>query len=257
LTFFTNRLFGEYAGGDDVSMYKAVPYYTTSKNMALLISNNCYSKFDFNKDHIKIKICSRNVSGRILVGKNPKEILLEYSSICGRMKKIPDWALDGVILGIQGGEAVVKEIVEKSVKADIPVSGIWLQDWCGKRVQTILGRTLKRLWWNWEADTELYPNWDAFVNEMQEKNINVLSYINTFLADVNTANYYAEAKSRGFLVQDSQTKGPLKIVSGPNFTAGLLDIFNPNAFEWMKEILIRHFNSGVKGYMADFGNLIF
>jgi alpha-glucosidase (family GH31 glycosyl hydrolase) len=254
-------LFGEFAGGDQVSMYKAIPYYTTSKNMALFLSNKCYSRFDFNNDHIKIKICSRHVKGRLIVGNNPKEILLEYSSICGRMKSLPEWALDGVILGIQGGEAVVKKIVDQTLKADVPVSGIWLQDWCGKRIQTMLGRTLKRLWWNWEPDFELYPNWNDFVKEMEEKNINVLSYINTFLADVEkggkstfTENYYAVAKKRGFLVQESSSKEPLNIVSGPNFTAGLLDIFNPQAFEWMKEILIKHYKSGIKGFMADFGN---
>jgi alpha-glucosidase len=260
LTFCTNRLFGEFAGGDDVSMYKAIPYYTTSKNMSLLISNKCYSRFDFNNDHIIIKVGSKQVKGRLIVGNNPKEILLEYSNISGRMKSLPEWALDGVILGIQGGEETVKHIVDQTLKAGVPVSGIWLQDWCGKRVQKILGRTLQRLWWNWEPDFELYPKWNDFVKEMDEKNICVLSYINTFLSDVEkggkstfTENYYSVAKKRGFLVKEPTSKEPLNIVSGPNFTAGLLDVFNPQAFEWMKEILIRHYKSGVKGFMADFG----
>ena len=138
-----------------------------------------------------------------------------------------------------------------------------LQDWCGKRTQVVLGRTLKRLWWNWEPDTVLYPNWQDFVQTLESRKVNVLSYVNTFLADVDlggkldyTNNYYQQAKKHGFLVLDPEKHEPLSINSGPNFRAGLVDLFNPKAFRWLKNILINHYKTGVKGYMADFGEFL-
>lgn len=136
-----------------------------------------------------------------------------------------------------------------------------LQDWCGKRTQTVLGRTLKRLWWNWESDSELYPNWPAFIEKLGD--IKVLSYVNTFLADVETGgkptfrrNLYREAEKQGFLVMDQNNRAPLSLNSGPNFKAGLVDIFNPKAFEWLKRILVAELSLGVNGWMADFGEFL-
>lgn len=132
----TNQLFGTFAGGDDVSSYKPVPYYMSSKSYSLFLEDRCYSKFDFTKpDCVRIKIASPRFSARIISGDHPKELLQEYTQYCGRMAPLPEWASEGVILGIQGGEQKVEEIVERTLSSGVPVSGIWLQDWCGKRTQ--------------------------------------------------------------------------------------------------------------------------
>jgi alpha-glucosidase len=148
LSFFTNRLFGPYASGDSTSSYKPVPYFISSRMVSLVLENECYSYFDFTRqDAIEIKVASRNVSGRIINGEDPKQLLQEYTSFCGRMKGLPDFALDGVILGIQGGQEIVQEIVTKAKDAGVAITALWLQDWCGKRNQVVLGRVLKRLWY--------------------------------------------------------------------------------------------------------------
>ena len=71
------------------------------------------------------------------------------------MYPLPDWSLEGAIAGIQGGESIVSNVIDKMVQADVPIAAVWLQDWCGKREQKVFGKILKRLWWNWESDDVL------------------------------------------------------------------------------------------------------
>jgi hypothetical protein len=120
-------MFGKHAGGDSTYAYKPVPYFFTSYNRSLVLENNDYSLFDMTRKNImSIKVCNLDVAGRIMYGQNPLELLQQYTTYyCGRMKPLPEWVLDGVIAGIQGGEGKVMRIVDESVRADIPLAGLW------------------------------------------------------------------------------------------------------------------------------------
>ena len=82
------------------------------------------------------------------------------TSFVGRQQPLPEWADQGVILGLQGGADKVLAVVRASQQAEVPVTGVWLQDWMGKR-HTALG---DRLWWNWILDDHAtlgsYAAWD-------------------------------------------------------------------------------------------------
>jgi alpha-glucosidase len=99
---------------------------------------------------------------------------------------------------------------------------------------------------------------------MKSEDIHVLSYVNSFLADVELGkkssfcrNLYHEAAERDFLVMNDTKTAPLLINSGPNFRAGLVDLFNPEAFEWLKNVFIDMFEQDqISGYMADFGEFL-
>jgi alpha-glucosidase (family GH31 glycosyl hydrolase) len=120
-------------------------------------------------------------------------------------------------------------------------------------VQKVGKAELKRLWWNWESDDELYPNWTQLVQDLKAENVRTLSYVNTFLCDVKEKssarrNLYAEAHEKGLLVQDPTTNSSLFISSGPEWDAGLLDITNPGCREWFKQVMKESvFSSGVSG----------
>lgn len=68
----------------------------------------------------------------------------------------------------------------------------------------------KRLWWNWEYDRQLYPQWREFIEKLRvEYGVKVMSYINPFLSDVAECkpadswerNYFKEASEKGYLVK--------------------------------------------------------
>lgn len=91
--------------------------------------------------------------------------------------------------GIQGGQDKVNQIVEQGLSKDVkaPIAGVWLQDWCGTHSQVGNYVNISRLWWNWENDEVLYPDWPKFVDSLRDNHkIRTLSYMNVFLANVST-----------------------------------------------------------------------
>lgn len=89
-------------------------------------------------------------------GAELRGVVGKLSSLLGRQPELPEWAYDGAILGIQGGTQTVYDKLEKVTEYDTAVAGVWCQDWEGRRV-TAFG---KQLQWNWEWDSERYPELD-------------------------------------------------------------------------------------------------
>ncbi|OZJ06952.1 hypothetical protein BZG36_00133 [Bifiguratus adelaidae] len=257
----TSRVFGTFAGGDYYTTYAPIPHYVTTDNKSFMLENTEYSVFDLRReDAALVRVNSRVLIGRILDGKNMLDLVSEFTLYSGRMRPLPEWIGQGAVAGMQGGEQQVKRILDRLNTFNTPLAAFWLQDWCGKRVQKVGNCEFKRLWWNWESDPVLYPHWNDFVLELKAQDIRVLSYVNTFLADVaskeqHQVNLWREAREKGYLVKAGQgSTVPLIISSGPNLQAGLLDLTNPEARSWFKELVKRQvYATGVAGYMADFG----
>ena len=113
------------SGGTPFHTGKPVPYIMTSRLRCMFLENYEYSEFDMRKaDAIQIKIWSPSVSGRILYGRTPIELLEAYTEYTGRMRKLPDWVQGGVILGIMGGTDKVRERIQRTKDAGVPVAGL-------------------------------------------------------------------------------------------------------------------------------------
>ncbi|PWN52561.1 hypothetical protein IE53DRAFT_273455 [Violaceomyces palustris] len=213
-----------------------------------------------------------------LLGKAPVTLkaITSLTKVTGRQPKLPEWTHTGAVLGIQGGQEKVEGIIREAKLYDLPVAAVWLQDWCGTRLQEgMYNISISRLWWNWEADSSLYPNWTDWVSHLEtEYGVRTMSYVNTFLADVKTKStgykrsFYSEAKEGGRLVinsTQSEQRGeqervgePWRITSGPGIEAGLLDISNPTTVEWFKELVKEQLYSSarISGAMNDFGEFL-
>jgi alpha-glucosidase len=139
--------------------------------------------------------------------------------------------------------------LDKSEKEGVEVSAIWAQDWEGKRI-TKFG---SQLMWNWEYDDKTYPNLPDFIKELNNKDIKFLGYINPFLAIEK--ELYKEASEKGYLVKDKADEDYL--INVTYFPASLLDLSNPDAVQWIKEIIKKNMiGLGLSGWMADFGEYL-
>jgi sulfoquinovosidase len=67
----------------------------------------------------------------------------------------PEWALEGCILGIEGGMEYVKTHTDYLLGLGLKISALWVQDWSGMN-KGLLADTVR---WNWELDENYYPNW--------------------------------------------------------------------------------------------------
>ncbi|MCG8313321.1 MAG: alpha-glucosidase [Pseudomonadales bacterium] len=247
------------SSGNTFSSYYAVPQYITDQRRSLFLENSEYSRFDLRAKHaVAVHVFSEKMTGRILYGEHLLDLIEGFTTYAGRMKTLPDWINEGAVLGLQGGTERVREIWQALKAADTPIAALWLQDWVGRRIT--LGGAGKQLWWNWELDNDLYPGWFDFVDELHADNVDVLGYINPFLVDVSekatyNRNLYQEALNNGFLVtQENGTPYPITIT---DFDAGIVDLSNPAARDWLKAIIKDNvIGSGLTGWMADFGEAL-
>jgi sulfoquinovosidase len=266
ITFGANLTAG--AGGDEFTSYAPIPYYTTTENRSVFYENTGYIKFDLsNKDLVQIAFWEAEVQGTVWLGDNPLELLEMYTEKTGRYPELPDWAY-GTWLGLQGGHVKVKKVVDDALKAGNPVTAIWIQDWVGKRV-TGFGDQLKWRWYAQEVSETndskgnpepFYPEFKKFTEEMNAKGVKVLGYINSFLADTNPKipndpfknPMLEEAKAKGYLVKNQKNEDYL--IQTVGFPAYLIDLTNPDAVKWTKDIIKKNMiDVGLSGWMADFG----
>ncbi|SKA93665.1 alpha-glucosidase [Caloramator quimbayensis] len=238
------------AGGDYYSTFYPQPTFISNKKYFCHVDESTYMNFDFtNENYHELEIW--NVPNRIYFGaeNNYKILLQNLTQLLGRQTVLPDWVIEGICLGIQGGTDVVKGKVERALKSGIKVTGVWCQDWEGKRI-TSFG---KRLMWNWIWDKNLYPGLDKYIKELNEKGIKFLGYINPYLA--TDGSLYKEAAEKGYIVK--RNDGSEYVIDAGEFYVGIVDLTNPDAFNWYKGIIKKYMiDFGISGWMADFGEYL-
>ncbi len=96
--------------------------------------------------------------------------------------------------------------------------------------------------------------------DLAADDVRMMTYTNPFLVDVSNRpdirrNLFAEAKEAGYLVK--RKNGEPYLVVNTDFSAGLLDLSNPNAAAWMKDVIREEMLAvGASGWMADFGEAL-
>ncbi|SEL39545.1 alpha-glucosidase [Atopomonas hussainii] len=245
------------AGGDWWTSYAPVPHYLTSKLRSFFSESAAYQVFDLRaEDKVQLEVHASTLVARIYQGEDPAALIEAHTSVVGRMPPLPAWTQQGAILGMQGGTDKVREVLNTLKTADVPVSGLWVQDWVGQRTTTFG----KQLWWSWTLDQQHYHGWPALNAELNAQGIRTLAYVNPFLVDVaekgdDSRNLYQEALKADYLVKDHSGK-PLELLN-TSFSAGLVDLTNPAAHAWLKGVLNEEMLAqGFSGWMADFGEAL-
>lgn len=234
---------------DSYQTYYSQPTFISNRKYYMHSDTTCYCEFDFrNANYHEILI--RDIAALHFGFEDSFEALANnLTNYLGRQPLLPDWVYDGAILGIQGGTEIVKEKLETVKKYDTKVAGVWCQDWEGRRI-TSFG---KQLMWNWEWDQELYPGLDTEIWALKKQGVRFLGYINPFLAIEKPLYKYATEK--GYCVKDKHGKDYLVKIT--TFPAAMVDLTNPDAYEWIKGIIKRNMiDFGLDGWMADFSEYL-
>jgi alpha-glucosidase len=229
--------------------YYAQPTFLSSRKYYFHSQTTSRCEFDFtNPAFHKLKIDSID-NFTIGFGDSFEQVIEDLSLLLGRQPELPDWVYDGAILGIQGGTDIMLSKVNNCLEHGMKVNGVWIQDWEGRRV-TAFG---KQLMWNWVWDKELYPDLDKAIVDLHARGIKFLGYINPFLAIEK--ELYKEAAEKGYCVKDAD--GNDYLVKITTFPAAMIDLTNPDAYEWIKNIIKENMiGLGLDGWMADFSEYL-
>jgi alpha-glucosidase len=241
------------SSGTTVSSYAPMPYYLSDEGYSFFLENTAYSVFDLRDDTVaSVRCYDEELVWRVVGGSSPVERVESFTRYTGRMPALPDWIQEGGVVGAQGGTERVREIWSELRERETPLAGFWLQDWVGKRI-TSFG---EQLWWNWELDRDQYPRWESLVEDLNDDGVEVLGYVSPYIVDVSEKekvrrNLFEEARENGYLVEEDDEVFMLPIT---DFSAALIDLTNPDAREWMRDVIIDQLlGNGFRGWMADFG----
>ncbi len=247
------KIFGE--NPDHINPFKqqqtycAVPSFISSKHYGFYCHEDSYGELEFKKERLIIKFREIPQSISLLTGDSIQEVAVKMCELVGIQPKIPDWVNDGLILAVQGGADVVRQKVKQAKEKGLKIAAIWSQDWSGN-VVTSFGY---QVYWNWEKSDSLYPDLPGLIQELKEQGIRFLGYINPYLKE--DAPLYKEAKTRGFLVR--RKNGEPYHIKSTTFDAGIVDLTNPLAYNWYKNIIKKNMiGIGLSGWMADFGEYL-
>ena len=234
---------------ESYASYYVQPTFLSSRKYFFHSDATTISRFDFTSDtehKIQIDPAAPFYFG---FGDTFEAVLENLTDLIGRQIMLPDWVHDGEILGVQGGTAIMDKKLKTALDHDMAVAGVWIQDWEGRRV-TAVG---KQLYWNWVWDEELYPDLDKRITEYAAKGVKILGYCNTFLAVEKPL--YKIAAEKGYCVKDKD--GNDYLVTITTFPAAMVDLTNPDAYEWIKGVIKEHMiDFGLAGWMADFGEYL-
>ena len=216
-------LFASDGGGSPYVTECPAPHFISTRLRSLFLENLEYSTFDLRQsDQFDVKVWSGVMTGRILYGRTPLELIAAYTDYAGRMRPLPDWVHQGLIAGLQGGTEVVRAKLAKLKEAEVPLAGLWLQDWCGART-TDAG---KQLWWEWKLDSGYYPDWQGLSAEVAAAGGRMLVYINPYLCrQPGHDALYQQALAAGYLVETAD--GTPFLIRNTSFDAAVIDLSNP------------------------------
>ena len=234
------------AAGNEYTTYASVPFFISTAKRALMVENTGYMRFDFEKAHkATLEVWDNHLKGTFWMAETPLQLLEYHTQKAGRFPPLPDWAY-GTWMGLQGGAEKTKQTVLQAIEAGNPVTALWIQDWVGRR-KTRFG---SQLWWRWQADSLAYPDLAKFCQTLnQQHDVKVLGYVNSFLA--TEGEMYQHAKKQGYLVKNA--KGEDYLIDTGGFPAVLVDLTNPQAYDWLKNIIKNNLiGNGMSGWMADF-----
>lgn len=235
-------------GGDYHTTFFPQPTFVSSRMYWAHLENYEYSELDFRApDFHEIGVWSNRFSLVLCAGERYRELSGSLSALLGRQPVLPDWAMKGIWLGVQGGTERTLDLLGKCREGGMDVSAVWIQDWEGRRI-TSFG---KRLQWDWRWDEKSYPGLDKVI--AADENTRWMGYINPYL--VESGVLFKEAQEKGYFVKKQDSSDYL--FDFGEYDCGVVDLTMPEAFEWYKGVIKTNLiGLGFRGWMADFGEYL-
>ncbi len=238
----------DHAGGDYYTTFFPQPTFISSRLYWTHLENYEYSELDFRAENFhEIGVWANSLNLVFSAGDSYRELSRSLSALLGRQPVLPDWAMKGIWMGVQGGTEKTLELLNLCRDGGMDVSAVWIQDWEGRRI-TSFG---KRLQWDWRWNKDTYPGLDKVI--ASDPNTRWMGYINPYL--VEGGALFAEAQSNGYFVK--KQNGEDYLFDFGEYDCGVVDLTMPAAYEWYKNVIKTNLiGLGFRGWMADFGEYL-
>lgn len=111
--------------------------------------------------------------------------------------------------------------------------------------------------WDWQWDSDLYPDFPGMVSLLRNRNVRVMSYVNPHLVNAtglpgHSRSLFQESLDNGYVVLNGDGSVFMSYLN-----ATMIDLSNDEARNWFKGVIKNHIlSTGVSGWMCDFGEAL-
>ncbi|MEQ8238511.1 MAG: glycoside hydrolase family 31 protein, partial [Cyclobacteriaceae bacterium] len=236
-----------YGKGVDALNY-SIPHIMSSANYMLLFDNPARSVFDIGfSDKKQLDFISKdgNSTYYFINGDSPQELLANYTDLTGHQDLPPIWAF-GNLLSRFGykSQQEAEEVLNTTLKAGYPVDAIVLDIyWFGPELED--GKMGQLDW-----DFQKWPEPKEMIESWARKGVNTISVTEPFFT--KKSQHFDELAEKELLAKNASGAS----ATIPDFyfgEAGLLDIFKPEAKDWIWDKYKYIKSYGVDGLWVDLG----
>lgn len=231
-------------GADNLNY--SVPFFMSSNGYGLFFDNPSKGWVDIGKKDgnvFEYGAVSGELSVYVILGRDYKEILLNYNKLTGTQPLPPRWAM-GNLMSRFGytSEVEVKDILAKMKAENIPVDAVIFDlFWFGDSIKQTMGNLD---WMNKQA----WPEPKKMISDFKKDGINTILISEPFVVNASrtfteSEKYHAvDSAGHPFLISD--------FYFGP---AGLIDIFRKDAQSWFWKQHKKQMGIGVEAWWGDLG----
>ncbi len=244
------------AAGDAYSTYAPMPLCITTKGRCFVFETPTVYEFDVGKtapNRVSVVVWGHRLRLRIYTDDNPLRLIEKHTQFTGRLSPLPAWAY-GTLLGVRGGRDKAEAILSRCQEFGTPVTALWIEDWVGRRGEN----GGPPLWWHWTPDETLYPDFKNWSRTLAARGVRLLGYVNPFIARDDSVPLYDEGLKKGYFARDGNGDVFVGNAWGnPQYGYAMVDLTNPDAYAWLKEIIKRNMLAGgLHGWMADYAEYV-
>jgi oligosaccharide 4-alpha-D-glucosyltransferase len=241
-----NRPDYNYQFGADNLNYQ-VPLLISSKKYMLFVDNPYKAWFDVDSKNdgvLEFGAAGGPMQYYLIVGQDFPSLLKHYADLTGTQPMLPRWAFGNLQSRMAyRTQAETDSIVNLMIEKDFPIDAVILDFyWFG---DSILGHLGRLDWWK-----PSWPDPQKMIADFRSKGVKTITISEPYIID-SLANWQV-ADKLGILVIDSLGNSYLdkQFYFG---TASLIDIFKPEAQQWLWEQYRKLFDIGVEGLWGDLG----
>jgi len=218
-------------GNHTPRMYKCIPFFMSSKGYGIYLNTSFPTRFDIGSwSFISYTMYAKtdHLDYFFIYGPKFKEILSRYTDITGKPQLPPKWSF-GLWMSrcSYRSQKEVLDIAHRLREERIPCDVIHIDFW--HKLDFIF--------------TEDFPDPSAMVKALNEDGFKLSLWQHPYL--IKGTKIYEEAMEKGYLAKDGSGK--------PFGEIGIIDLSNPEAVQWYKNVLRKLLEMGASVIKTDFG----
>ncbi len=224
-----------------------IPLLISSNKYSLLVDNPQKAWFDIGAkthDILEFGTLSGPLHYYIITSDEYPALIEQYSWLTGKQPMLPRWAFGNLQSRMAyRTQEETTEIVEQMIREDFPIDAVIIDFyWFG---DSILGHLGRFDWWQ-----QSWPNPEEMIASFKSKGVRTITISEPYIID--SLKNWKIADSLGILATNKMGKSYID----KQFYFGngsLIDIYKPEASQWLWKQYRKQFDIGVEGLWGDLG----